>query len=41
MPENSDVGITLVQIQANDVDSGDFGTQGIRYTNLSGSIAHL
>lgn len=41
VPENSDVGLTLVQIQAFDIDSGDFGTQGIRYTNITGSIAHL
>ncbi|XP_062536316.1 cadherin-23 isoform X2 [Armigeres subalbatus] len=41
LPENSGVGALLTQIQAVDVDSGDFGTSGIRFINLSGSIASL
>lgn len=41
IPENADVGLTIAQVEAFDADSGDFGTQGIRYTNLSGSTAHL
>ncbi|KAH8267311.1 hypothetical protein KR018_005727 [Drosophila ironensis] len=39
--ENSDQGTMVTQVQAVDVDSGDFGTMGIRYTNLRGGIAHL
>ncbi|XP_021707792.1 cadherin-23 isoform X2 [Aedes aegypti] len=41
LPENSGVGALLTQIQAVDVDSGDFGTSGIRFISLSGSIADL
>lgn len=41
LPENSRVGALLTQVQAIDVDSGDFGTSGIRFINLSGSIADL
>lgn len=38
--ENCAVGSTVAWVQALDGDSGTFGTRGIRYTNLSGSIAH-
>ncbi|XP_063703738.1 LOW QUALITY PROTEIN: cadherin-23 [Culicoides brevitarsis] len=41
VPENADIGWKIAEIEAFDADSGDFGTQGIRYTNLTGSIAHL
>lgn len=41
VPENCDIGLTIAQIEAFDIDSGNFGTQGIRYTNITGSIAHL
>ena len=40
IPENCEVDSTLAWTQALDADSGDFGTRGIRYTNLGGSIAH-
>ncbi|XP_033232779.1 cadherin-23 [Drosophila pseudoobscura] len=39
--ENSDQGTTITKVEAVDVDSGDYGTMGIRYTNLRGGIAHL
>lgn len=39
--ENSNVGTEVGQIQAYDRDSGDYGTQGIRYTNLTGSISNM
>uniref|UniRef100_A0A182YAM2 Cadherin domain-containing protein n=1 Tax=Anopheles stephensi TaxID=30069 RepID=A0A182YAM2_ANOST len=39
VPENVTAGTVLVQIQATDGDSGVFGTAGIRYTNLTGSIS--
>lgn len=38
--ENSPPGTTVVQVKAEDVDSGVFGTEGIRYTGLTGSIAN-
>ncbi|XP_033230917.1 cadherin-23 isoform X2 [Belonocnema kinseyi] len=41
IPENCEVDSTLAWVQALDEDSGNFGTQGIRYTNLGGSIAHV
>ena len=41
IPENCEVDSTLAWVQALDDDSGNFGTQGIRYTNLGGSIAHV
>lgn len=31
----------ILQVQAFDTDSGDFGTDGIRYTMITGSIAEL
>lgn len=39
--ENSGVGTIIGRVQATDKDSGMFGTKGIRYTSLGGSIAHL
>uniref|UniRef100_A0A182QBJ4 Cadherin domain-containing protein n=1 Tax=Anopheles farauti TaxID=69004 RepID=A0A182QBJ4_9DIPT len=41
VPENATAGTVLVQIQATDGDSGLFGTEGVRYTNLTGSISSL
>ncbi|CAG4949111.1 unnamed protein product [Colias eurytheme] len=41
IPENCDVGTTIAWVQALDQDSDNYGTRGIRYTGLSGSIAHL
>jgi len=40
IPENCAEGTTVAWVQALDGDSGNFGTHGIRYTTLSGSIAH-
>ena len=40
VPENCQVGATVAWVQALDDDSGNFGTKGIRYTNLGGSLAH-
>ncbi|XP_035210796.1 cadherin-23-like isoform X2 [Stegodyphus dumicola] len=39
VPENAEAGTILTTIQAQDRDSGDFGTRGIRYTDLRGQIA--
>lgn len=41
VPENCEVGTTVAWVQALDEDSGVFGTNGIRYTNLAGSIENL
>ncbi|CAG9764225.1 unnamed protein product [Ceutorhynchus assimilis] len=41
VPENCEVGTTVAWIQALDEDSGNYGTQGVRYTNIAGSIAGL
>ncbi|XP_017865167.1 PREDICTED: cadherin-23 [Drosophila arizonae] len=41
VPENSEQGTIISKVEAIDIDSGDFGTMGIRYTNLRGGIAHL
>lgn len=41
IPENSEVGTTVVRVQATDADSRNYGTAGIRYTNITGSVAHL
>ncbi|KRT78306.1 Cadherin, partial [Oryctes borbonicus] len=41
IPENCQVGTTVAWVQALDDDSGNFGTKGIRYTNLSGGSEHL
>ncbi|XP_034949613.1 uncharacterized protein [Chelonus insularis] len=40
IPENCPVGTTVAWVQASDDDSGNYGTRGIRYTNLGGSIAY-
>lgn len=39
IPEDAAVGAEVAVVQARDPDSGDFGTQGIRYTDLRGSLA--
>lgn len=39
--ENCEVGTTVAWVQAFDEDDGAFGTDGIRYTNLTGSIGQL
>ncbi|CAG9863718.1 unnamed protein product [Phyllotreta striolata] len=39
--ENCDVGTTVAWIQAFDDDSGKYGTRGIRYMNLAGSIDYM
>uniref|UniRef100_A0A1I8P9G8 Cadherin domain-containing protein n=1 Tax=Stomoxys calcitrans TaxID=35570 RepID=A0A1I8P9G8_STOCA len=41
LAENSEVGSLVTKLEATDVDSGDFGTMGIRFRNLRGGIAHL
>ncbi|XP_069668723.1 cadherin-23 isoform X2 [Periplaneta americana] len=41
VPENSGVGTTVAWVQALDEDSGNYGSQGIRYTSLSGSVSDL
>lgn len=41
VPENCEVGSTVAWVQALDEDSGKFGTQGVRYTSLSGSIENM
>lgn len=41
VPENCDIGTTVAWVQALDDDSGNFGTMGVRYTNLAGSIEHM
>lgn len=38
--ENAEVGTTVAWAQALDEDSGNYGSRGIRYTHLGGSIAH-
>lgn len=40
LSENSPPGTTVVQVKAVDKDSGMYGTEGIRYTGLTGSIAN-
>ena len=35
------MGTTVAWVQALDEDSGNYGTQGIRYTSLGGSISEL
>eukprot|EP00095_Tigriopus_kingsejongensis_P008988 snap_masked-scaffold783_size97670-processed-gene-0.6 protein:Tk08988 transcript:snap_masked-scaffold783_size97670-processed-gene-0.6-mRNA-1 annotation:"PREDICTED: uncharacterized protein LOC100879829" len=39
IPENIEPGATIAWIRATDLDSGVFGTSGIRYTRLSGPLA--
>ncbi|XP_014258581.1 cadherin-23-like isoform X2 [Cimex lectularius] len=41
VPENSVMGTTVAIVYARDMDSGKFGSDGIRYTNLGGSVADL
>lgn len=41
VPENSGPGTTVAIVYARDMDSGNFGTDGIRYTGLGGSVAEL
>lgn len=41
VPENCELGTTVAWVQALDEDSGNFGTRGIRYTSLTGSIENL
>lgn len=41
VPENCPIGTTVVWVQALDADSGKYGTQGVRYTHLAGSIENL
>ena len=41
IPENITIGTSIGRIEAIDLDSGDFGTKGIRYTDITGSIAQL
>lgn len=39
VPENADAGTMLTTIKAQDKDSGDFGSRGIRYTDIRGQIS--
>lgn len=39
--ENSGVGTVLGKVHATDRDSENYGSDGIRYTHLGGSISHL
>ncbi|XP_066258040.1 cadherin-23 isoform X2 [Euwallacea similis] len=41
VPENCEAGTTVAWVQALDDDSGTYGTMGVRYTNIAGSIANL
>uniref|UniRef100_A0AAR5PBK0 Cadherin domain-containing protein n=1 Tax=Dendroctonus ponderosae TaxID=77166 RepID=A0AAR5PBK0_DENPD len=41
VPENCDIGTTVAWVQALDDDSGVYGTMGVRYTNIGGSIGNL
>lgn len=41
VPENCGIGTTVAWVQALDQDSDNYGTRGIRYTSLGGSIANL
>lgn len=41
VPENCEVGTTVAWVQALDNDSGNFGSRGIRYTNIAGSIDYM
>lgn len=41
IPENVGVGVSIMKISAVDLDSGNYGTQGIKYTGITGSIAQL
>ena len=39
VPENSKTGKVIASVRAVDTDSGNYGTKGIRYTGLGGSVA--
>lgn len=39
--ENAPPGTTIAKVHAEDDDENNFGTRGIRYTSLGGSISHL
>lgn len=39
--ENARKGTTVARVRATDLDSGSFGTNGVRYTALGGGIAEL
>lgn len=39
--ENCEIGTTVAWVQALDEDSGKFGTQGVRYTSIAGSIENV
>ncbi|XP_060525001.1 cadherin-23 isoform X2 [Cylas formicarius] len=41
VPENCEVGTTVAWVQALDEDSDNFGTLGVRYTNIAGTIAYM
>ena len=41
VPENVRRGTMIAWMQALDADSGSFGTDGVRYTDLAGDIAEL
>nr|CAH7720091.1 unnamed protein product [Callosobruchus chinensis] len=41
VPENCDIGTTVAWVQALDSDSGNYGTRGIIYTNIIGSIDYM
>lgn len=36
IPENISIGTSIAKIEAVDLDSGNYGTQGIKYTGLTG-----
>jgi cadherin 23 len=38
VPENVGVGVSIARIEAIDLDSGNYGTQGIRYTGITGEF---
>ena len=39
--ENVKTGTNIANVQAHDIDSGKFGTAGIRYTDLRGQLARV
>lgn len=40
IPENIAVGTSIAKIEAVDLDSGNYGTQGIRYTAVTGKFIY-
>lgn len=38
IPENIGVGVSIARVEAIDLDSGNYGTQGIRYTGITGKF---